>query len=99
MAQEQIKNFHYDSAIAFLRAELSGIDWDDDSESNPTLENDSDLHHAINACMMAKWHSKDNAFRQQALENINYLINGNRDALTAMEERHALIARIEMGLE
>lgn len=96
-ALEQAKSGHYDSAAALLREEISGIEWGEDEASNDTMLRDCDLLHAINACHSSRLYPQDDAFRRQAIANIEALLSGDRADLEAMEERDATVARIEMG--
>ena len=98
-ALDQAKSGHFDSAAALLREDVSGISWSEDEPNNPTMLRDCDLLHAVNACHSARLFPRDDAFRRQAIANIEALISGDRSDLEAMEERDATVARIEADLD
>lgn len=92
-----VESKDYLAAAAMLRSDLSGIEWDEDALPCAALMQDLDLLHAINAIQSARVFGGAE-MRAQAISNINALISGDDSDLRAMEERHAAIARVELGI-
>lgn len=94
-----VESKDYLAAAAMLRSDLSGIEWGDDDDAPPcaALMRDLDLLRAINAIQSARVFGGAE-MRAQAIANVEALISGDDSDLRAMEERHAAVARVELGI-
>ena len=92
-----VESKDYLAAAVMLRADLSGIEWGDDTPPCADLMRDLDLLHAINAIQSARVFGGAE-MRAQAIANVEALISGDDSGLRAMEERHADVARVELGI-
>lgn len=92
-----VESKDYLAAASMLRADLSGINWDDDAPPCAALMHDLDLLRAINAIQSARVFGGAE-MRAQAIANVKALISGDDSDLRAMEERYAAVARVELGI-
>lgn len=94
-----VESKDYLAASAMLRTDLSGIEWGDNDDAPPcaALMGDLDLLHAINAIQSARVFGLPE-MRAQAIANVKALISGDDSDLRAMEDRHAAVARVELGI-